>query len=124
MVPKRFEPLFMGPYLLSQTKQSILLLCMVVELKDDAYLDLIVRILRECGAKKVFLFGSTAKGRERSGSDLDLACEGLPSERFFEALGKLLLFAGRNIDLIDLDEVKEPLRRRIEREGILLYEAT
>ncbi|MGY4706933.1 nucleotidyltransferase family protein [Candidatus Bipolaricaulota sp. J31] len=83
----------------------------------------LIRILKECGARRVFLFGSVARGEERPGSDVDLACEGLHPERFFEALGKLLLCTGRDIDLVDLDEAKGPLRERIEKEGVLLYEA-
>ena len=81
-----------------------------------------IGILREYGARRVFLFGSMARGDARPGSNVDLACEGLPPGRFFEAWGKLLLFAGREVDLVDLSEVKEPLRRCIE-EGVLLYEA-
>ncbi|SFM80771.1 Predicted nucleotidyltransferase [Thermodesulforhabdus norvegica] len=77
----------------------------------------------ECGAKKVLLFGSVARGEERPGSDVDLACEGLPPERFFEALGKLLLSTGKDVDLIDLDKAKGPLCKRIEKEGVSLYEA-
>lgn len=96
---------------------------MVVRSKEHEDLSPLVGILREYGAKRVVLFGSTARGDERPGSDVDLACEGLPPGRFFEAWGKLLLCTGRDIDLVDLSEVKEPLRRRIEKEGVLLYEA-
>jgi predicted nucleotidyltransferase len=92
--------------------------------KLESHVDLapLIRILRECGAKKVLLFGSVARGEEKQGSDVDLACAGLPPERFFEALGRLLLCAGRDVDLIDLDEAKRPLRKRIEKEGALFYE--
>ena len=37
-------------------------------------------------------------------SDLDLACEGLPAARFFEALGRLLRTLPIPVDLIDLEE--------------------
>lgn len=98
-------------------------MAMASKLKSQVDLDSLVRILVKCGAKKVFLFGSVARGEEKPGSDVDLACEGLPPGRFFEALGRLLLCTGRDVDLTDLDEAKGPLRKRIEKEGILLYEA-
>ena len=96
---------------------------MAVRIKEHEDLSPLVGILREYGARRVFLFGSMARGDARPGSDVDLACEGLPPGRFFEAWGKLLLFTEREVDLVDLSEVKGPLRRRIEEEGVLLYEA-
>ena len=46
-------------------------------------------ILRnEFGAKKVILFGSLAqRGRFTLWSDIDLAVQGIPPSRFFEAVG-------------------------------------
>jgi len=80
-----------------------------------------VEILRNYGAKKVVLFGSAARSQEPQ--DLDLACEGLPPERFFEALGKLLSTLSVPVDLVDLKGLRRSLRERITREGVLLYEA-
>lgn len=82
-----------------------------------------VEILKEYGVKRIFLFGSVARGISRDYSDIDLACEGLLPEQFFKVLGKLLVMTGRSIDLVDMEEVKDTVRRRIEKEGILLYEA-
>lgn len=82
-----------------------------------------IEILKAYRAKRVFLFGSVAKGTSGDYSDIDLACEGLPPDQFFEVLGKLLVMPGRSIDLVDMKEVKDTIRKRIEREGILLYEA-
>jgi len=42
-----------------------------------------VEILRQAGAKEVYLFGSTAQGEERPDSDIDLAVRGLPPEAFY-----------------------------------------
>ena len=96
---------------------------MVFKLESQIDLDPLVQILAKCGAKRVFLFGSVARGEARPGSDVDLACEGLPPGRFFEALGKLLLCTGKDVDLVDLDKAAAPLRKRLEKEGVLLYEA-
>ncbi|MFG0329895.1 MAG: nucleotidyltransferase domain-containing protein [Phycisphaerales bacterium] len=61
-------------------------------------------ILREEGAREVYLFGSVARGDEVADSDLDLAVEGLDPRRFFFALARAADAAGRPVDLVDLDE--------------------
>jgi len=81
-----------------------------------------IDILKERGAKRIVLFGSTAKGTHSRHSDIDLACEGIPPDQFFKVLGELLSTTGESIDLVDMREVKGTLRSRIEREGELLYE--
>ena len=60
--------------------------------------------LRQDGATEVYVFGSHANGRATEASDLDLAVRGLPPERFFAAMGRAAMAAGKTIDLIDLDE--------------------
>jgi len=89
-----------------------------------------LEILKAYGAKRVVLFGSAARlqkigvGEDRI-RDLDLACEGLPPDRFFEALGKLLSTLTLPVDLVDLKGtgLRDSIRERIAREGVLLYEA-
>jgi predicted nucleotidyltransferase len=95
------------------------------QLKDAEHREVktAVDILKEYGVKRIFLFGSVAKSKHRSHSDIDLACEGISPERFFKVLGELLSRTGGSIDLVDVKEVKDTLRKRIEREGILIYEA-
>jgi len=61
-------------------------------------------VLREAGAREVYLFGSTATGTMREESDIDMAVRGLPPEVFFTAMGKAHSILGRQLDLIDLDE--------------------
>ena len=100
-----------------------------------------VRILKAHGAKRVILFGSAARSftlkpedpdetrlapePESEPRDLDLACEGLPPDRFFAILGELLATLPLPVDLVDLQgvELRPSLRERILREGVLLYEA-
>ena len=79
-------------------------------------------ILRENGVKRVFLYGSEVKGKQHHFSDIDLACEGITPDRFFKVFGRLLSMIERRVDLVDLKDVKETFRKRIEREGVLLYE--
>jgi len=63
-----------------------------------------VVILKQFGAKEVYVFGSHSKGKARPGSDLDLAVKGIPPEKFYAAYGNLLTALIHEIHLIDLDE--------------------
>ena len=80
-----------------------------------------VRILKDLGARRVFLFGSalTSPGTAR---DLDLACEGLPPARYFQAVGALIASLGRDVDLIDLSK-ESSLTRFIRKHSRVVYEA-
>ncbi|MBI4165607.1 MAG: nucleotidyltransferase domain-containing protein [Acidobacteria bacterium] len=75
-------------------------------------------VLRESGAREVYLFGSAATGRAASATDIDLAVSGLPPARFFRAMSKAAVAIGRPIDLIDLDE-DTPFTRYLRSEGEL-----
>jgi len=76
------------------------------------------------GARKVFLFGSLARGDQGSVFDIDLAARGISPVRFFEAVAYV---TGRSpkwkIDLVDVDDCAESLREMIEKEGVLLWPA-
>jgi len=78
-----------------------------------------VKILREAGAREVFIFGSAGHGTERPDSDLDLAVKGLPPEKFFEAMGTMVFELSRTFDLVDLDE-RNPFTEYLERKGGLV----
>jgi predicted nucleotidyltransferase len=68
------------------------------------------------GAKRVIPFGSVVgHGTWHAGSDLDLAVEGIAPEQFFRAWSALraLLPPGIEVDLVDLEQAGEALRRRI-----------
>ena len=83
-------------------------------------LDIIEEALPGC---KVYLFGSRAKGRHSSGSDIDLA---LDIGRKIE-FKKILRLIGKhddtniplNVDFVDLNSVSEEMRNKILSEGIL-----
>jgi predicted nucleotidyltransferase len=68
------------------------------------------------GAKRVIPFGSVVgHGTWHSGSDLDLAVEGVAPEQFFRAWSMLreLLPPGLDVDLVALEQASEGLRARI-----------
>ncbi|MEW6273693.1 MAG: nucleotidyltransferase domain-containing protein [Bacillota bacterium] len=83
----------------------------------------------EPGVRRVWLFGSLAlylKGLRKftATSDIDLAVEGLPPERFFPVLSLLDQNSPRQVDLVDLADCSPFLRRCILERGLLLYERT
>jgi predicted nucleotidyltransferase len=68
----------------------------------------------------VYLFGSVAwPERFHADSDLDLAVEGLPDEKYLRALAELwrLLPAGRELNLVPLQAAFPELAERVRREG-------
>lgn len=74
-------------------------------------------MLRESGARAVYVFGSAAEGAE-SPNDLDIAVEGLPPEKYIRTLGNLLCGVRMPVDLIDLDR-DTPFVRRLRESGRL-----
>lgn len=77
-------------------------------------------LIRE-GATLVLLFGSAAESPDKA-RDLDLACEGIPPQRFYEVAGGLMLDLDTPVDLVDLsDDTK--FTRYIRSKGRVLYEA-
>lgn len=72
-------------------------------------------LIEEFGAKRVIPFGSFVEGFWHERSDLDLAVEGLPPERFFKALTTLQRLApkGPRIDLVPLETAPPQLKARI-----------
>jgi predicted nucleotidyltransferase len=81
-------------------------------------------LVGEFGASRVYLFGSLAReGRFHERSDVDLAVEGIAPERFFKAWAAAGACSDVPIELVDLDEVGEPMRALILEYGELLCDA-
>lgn len=79
------------------------------------------KFLTEQGAKRVWLFGSLAKGIFPSPhSDFDFAVEGLPGDRLFGSVGHLLQILSRPVDIVNLEGCPPLLRDQILGKGILL----
>ena len=72
------------------------------------------RIIEEAKPKKIYVFGSRARGDFHEKSDLDIAIEG-------GSVGKLEISG--NLDIVNIDKAGTSLKRRIEREGVLIYES-
>lgn len=88
---------------------------------DRHYILLAAKFLREQGARRVWLFGSLAKGlRPTIHSDFDFAVEGLPGDRLFGSVGHLLQILPRPVDVIDLQDCSTLLRDQVIKHGIIL----
>ena len=74
------------------------------------------------GARRVVLFGSLVHGGWFGPhSDVDLAIEGLTAKAFWDAWRTAEEAIGeRAVDLVEIENAREPVRRAIERHGIEL----
>jgi predicted nucleotidyltransferase len=75
------------------------------------------QLLRERGARRVWLIGSLTTGTFRADSDIDLVAEGLPHDGFFQVVAELEDKAGRRVDLIPYEAAAPSLKRVAESEG-------
>lgn len=81
-----------------------------------------VTILKKHGAKRVILFGSLCReGRFHRGSDIDLAVEGIPPQKFFRAGADLMMALDWPVDLKPLEEVDTFFREMILNHGEVIY---
>jgi predicted nucleotidyltransferase len=79
-------------------------------------------LVRRYGARRVILSGSLARGDFRRGSDIDLAVEGVPGERFFEASAAAARTAGEfEIDVVPIESATRRYREWLAEEGIVLH---
>ena len=91
--------------------------------EDRQYIRLAAKFLKEQGAKKVWLFGSLAKGRRPTvHSDFDFAVEGLPGDRLFGSVGHLLQILPRPVDIVEFESCTTLLREQILEYGIILHD--
>lgn len=83
--------------------------------------DLARLLVERHGATRVILVGSLARGDFKSGSDIDLAAEGIPAESFFAAGAELEQAAGWiGVDLVPLESASAFFREEAERDGVSL----
>ena len=69
---------------------------------------------------KAYIFGSLVKkGRFGSESDADIAVFDLDNEYFFSMMAEISRLLGRNVDLYQIENINEHLRKRIEETGML-----
>jgi predicted nucleotidyltransferase len=81
----------------------------------------IAGISKEFGAKKVLLFGSCLEDIE-SASDIDIAVSGIKPREFFRFYGKVSMELEDEVDIIDLDDIREHLYKKVLSKGQVIYE--
>ena len=87
-------------------------------LKDKR--DAILRIAAQRGAYNVRVFGSTARGEDREGSDIDLLVEFEPGRSLLDHAALVLdleELLGRKVDIVTEKGLYWLLRRRILKEA-------
>lgn len=94
---------------------------MIVIMNKELYILIksAANVLKNAGAKEVFLFGSAADDSVmHQASDVDLAVRGLPPHVFFKAMSQAQRVVGHTLDLIDLDE-PSPFSEYLQKKGKL-----
>lgn len=86
--------------------------------KDD--IKKAAKILKENGAKEVFIFGSIANGKFNENSDIDIAVRGINEKDFYKVAGILMFELENEFDLIDLDDKSNRFSQMLLRIGGLL----
>jgi predicted nucleotidyltransferase len=69
---------------------------------------------------RAWLIGSLARGGHGPRSDVDLVVEGLPADRWAPVWDELCAALGVEVDLLRIEELGEPFRRRVLAEGVAL----
>jgi predicted nucleotidyltransferase len=93
-------------------------------LADSARADLpkAVEILRNYGARRIFLYGSLCRtGRFHPRSDIDLIVEGIPPGLFVRAASDLMMSMDWPIDLKPYEDLDGFFRDSVMRKGELIY---
>lgn len=78
------------------------------------------QILKENGAKEVFIFGSIANGKFNENSDIDIAVKGLNEKDFYKVASMLMFELKNEFDLIDLDDKQNRFSQMLLTVGGLL----
>lgn len=73
-----------------------------VTYKED--IEKAVKILKENGAKEIYIFGSIVQGKFNENSDIDIAVKGLDAKVFYKVASILMFELENEFDLIDLDD--------------------
>ncbi|HDI75374.1 MAG: hypothetical protein DRJ52_05180 [Thermoprotei archaeon] len=70
--------------------------------------------------ERAYIFGSIVRSGDYTfSSDVDIAFEGLESDKFFYAVAFLSAEIGKRVDVIELEKAPIFLRNKIVKEGVL-----
>ena len=79
----------------------------------------IIRIAKEFGVRKMWLFGSALDENEEP-NDLDLAVEGVPKGRFLRFYAELEKALPQSVDLVPMDS-NPPIAVIVRKKGRVIY---
>lgn len=79
-------------------------------------------LVQEFKVSRVILFGSVLKkhGFDMD-SDIDIAVEGLAKKSYFKAVARLMMQSPFPVDLKPMEDIRESVKKSIEK-GVALYE--
>jgi predicted nucleotidyltransferase len=93
---------------------------------DLSEIEKLIAIAKEYDITYLALFGSFARGEARSDSDIDLAVRFGHPITLFDLVGvrlEMQKIVGRPVDLIPIDQAYAFIRRAMQKDLIVLYEA-
>ena len=92
--------------------------------KVNRYIKIIINEIKKYNPNKIILFGSRAREDYKKQSDIDIAVDvNLPFREKRKLKEKIDEISGLySVDLVFLPEVSEDFKKRILKEGIILYE--
>lgn len=79
-----------------------------------------VKILKENGAREVYIFGSIANGKFNENSDIDIAVKGLDAKKFYKVASILMFELENQFDLVDLDDKNNRFSQMLLKIGGML----
>jgi len=74
-------------------------------------------LVERFGARRVWLFGSFARGNPTDRSDVDIAVEGIAARDHFRAMAALARSLRRTVDLIRIEDLDSEDRDRLLRDA-------
>jgi predicted nucleotidyltransferase len=86
---------------------------------------LVAPVAEKYGVRKIYLFGSVARGDHNESSDYDFCIESGKIEDYFKLAGffrDLTDAIGSDIDLVDIDSLEPEFLKNIRSEGVVVYE--
>ena len=90
----------------------------------DQIKDTLEPVFKEYGVRSAFLFGSYAKGMPTEKSDIDILVDsGLRGLAFFGLLDAVTNALGKEVDLLDVSQIKpdSKIDEETKRTGVRLY---
>ena len=90
----------------------------------DQIKDILEPVFKRYSVRSAFLFGSYAKGLQTERSDIDIIVDsGLRGIEFFGLLEDVIDALGKDVDLLDVSQIKQgsKIQEETKRTGLRIY---